>query len=677
MFQLLSATIAPVLSNILKKFNASLKINIQRAQQRMKDYYDRDAIPTSYDIGENVWVYIPKTKRGLSRKLLFSWHGPYTIVGQTSPVSYVLQAADNRRIATTVHVSRMKPYVDPASRPIRCPPKDIDESFLLESELPTDSFAPDQSTTPTTEALPNNADSGQDHDHLDQASNDPDRPALQDPNVHTVEKIVHQRLYKGKPQFEVKWKGYRQTSWEPLENILDPSLITRYYHNHPRARNIEPHASSTADLVSSDIPVIAAFSPCFRQPPSISPGSTDEPTFPSDQTVTPMLQRPCLFSNTHILSLALLLLMATHPGTICSSQFDPTGKPLTFYPDSLILSSNPQVLAFYKDTTLVTVHVDLHPTCLGAVPVLNNTCSPQQKRFYDQLLLPIRSIQRVIRRFSSLQVINYVIECDSFLCCYYFYLTGKESQLNCKNRHFAKSLQQCRSWAKNSYQTQSPDKCPWLRQRNNREAWACSAGVLGAIRWIWEHTGYSCSDNNISGLIPLFFKMVASMSTTQRLVHTVYGKQVYFIKMADKLPTQVNGLSETLRTVEKTFPTWQSEFQALAKTEKWHHDSSLGFLSKYTMEVNRTLTSLLHLQELDDFVRQAEKITNHELVGFNDLPRSISMELSAQLSAILSLKTTIEALDRGFPLIIRPLLNYDFSMNNKFKITTTFAQYSH
>ena len=253
-----------------------------------------------------------------------------------------------------------------------------------------------------SEVLPNNADSGQDHEHLDQASNDPDRPALQDPNVYTVEKIVHQRLYKGKPQFEVKWKGYRQTSWGPLENILDPSLITRYYHNHPHARNIEPHASSTADLVSSDIPVIAAFSPCFRQPLSISPGPTDEPTSPSDQTVTPMLQRPCLFSNTHILSLALLLLMATHPGTVRSSQFDPTGKPLTSYSDSLILSSNPQVLAFYKDTTFVTVHVDLHPTRLCAVPVLNNTCSPQQKRFYDLLLLSIRSIQRVIRRFSSL-----------------------------------------------------------------------------------------------------------------------------------------------------------------------------------------------------------------------------------------------------------------------------------
>ena len=73
--------------------------------------------------------------------------------------------------------------------------------------------------------------------------------------------------------------------------------------------------------------------------------------------------------------------------------------------------------------------------------------------------------------------------------------------------------------------------------------------------------------------------MVASMSTTQCLVHTVYGKQVYLIKITDKLTTRVNGLSETLCTVDKTFRAWQSEFQAFAKTEKCHHDVSLEFLN--------------------------------------------------------------------------------------------------
>ena len=86
------------------------------------------------------------------------------------------------------------------------------------------------------------------------------------------------------------------------------------------------------------------------------------------------------------------------------------------------------------------------------------------------------------------------------------------------------------------------------------------------------------------------------------------------------------------------------------------------------MEINRALASLLRLQELDDSVRQAEKITTRELFGFNDLPRSISTELSAQLSAIPSLKATVDALDSGFPILIRPILDYDFSVNSKFKL---------
>ena len=158
------------------------------------------------------------------------------------------------------------------------------------------------------------------------------------------------------------------------------------------------------------------------------------------------------------------------------------------------------------------------------------------------------------------------------------------------------------------------------------------------------------------------------MSTTQRMVHTVYGKQVYLIKMTDRLTTRVKSLSDALRTVDKTFRAWQTEFRAFAKTEQCHHDAS--FLSTYTMEINRPLASLLLLQELDDFVRQAEKITTRELVGFNDLPRSISTELSAQLSAIPSLKATVDALDSGFPILIRPILDYDFSVNIKFKLGT-------
>ena len=71
--------------------------------------------------------------------------------------------------------------------------------------------------------------------------------------------------------------------------------------------------------------------------------------------------------------------------------------------------------------------------------------------------------------------------------------------------------------------------------------------------------------------------MTDAMSTTQRMVHTVYGKQVYLIKMTDRLTTRVKSLSDALRTVEKTFRAWQAEFRAFAKTEQCHHDASLEF----------------------------------------------------------------------------------------------------
>ena len=57
-------------------------------------------------------------------------------------------------------------------------------------------------------------------------------------------------------------------------------------------------------------------------------------------------------------------------------------------------------------------------------------------------------------------------------------------------------------------------QCLWLHQCSKTEAWPCSTGVLGPISWLWEHTGHSCSDNNIFGLICLLFQITDTMSTT-------------------------------------------------------------------------------------------------------------------------------------------------------------------
>ena len=94
----------------------------------------------------------------------------------------------------------------------------------------------------------------------------------------------------------------------------------------------------------------------------------------------------------------------------------------------------------------------------------------------------------------------------------------------------------------------------------------------------------------------------------------------------------------------------------------------MEFLSHYTMQMNRALSALLRLFELEDFARQSSRISQQELIGYQDLPQAISTELEAQLSTIPDLQSTMDALRAGYSLLIRPLLDYDFTSNHKFRL---------
>ena len=64
----------------------------------MKEYYDQTAANPTFIVGDRVWVYTPKTKNGLSKKLLHKWYGPYRIVKQLSPVHYQVPTCDNKSV---------------------------------------------------------------------------------------------------------------------------------------------------------------------------------------------------------------------------------------------------------------------------------------------------------------------------------------------------------------------------------------------------------------------------------------------------------------------------------------------------------------------------------------------------------------------------------------------------
>ena len=189
----------------------------------MKELHDLHADLPPFSPGEKVWVYTPKNRKGLSKKLAHNYRGPYRIVEFLSPVQCVLRPMDNRRISTTVHVSRMKRCVDPASHPIRQPPEDMDEPYLLDSDFPDDSFASDQTNVEDTADQPPAPDNCPELADENTSEEDEESEEEDVNNVYSAEEIVSQRIRNGKPEYQIKWLAFpaSQNTSEVAENILD------------------------------------------------------------------------------------------------------------------------------------------------------------------------------------------------------------------------------------------------------------------------------------------------------------------------------------------------------------------------------------------------------------------------------------------------------------------------
>ena len=112
----------------------------------MKDYYDQKTKEPVFEAGQRVWVYTPRTRKGLSKKVMHNWLCPYRIVERLSPVHFKLRAIANKKVAFSCHANRMKPFLDPNLTPIDPPPfDDPAEPYLDESDIPKDRFEPNNS----------------------------------------------------------------------------------------------------------------------------------------------------------------------------------------------------------------------------------------------------------------------------------------------------------------------------------------------------------------------------------------------------------------------------------------------------------------------------------------------------------------------------------------------------
>ncbi|CAG2220647.1 unnamed protein product [Mytilus edulis] len=81
--------------------------NLGLSQKTMKDHYDRKAFGEAFDVGDKVWYYDPRVKKGRSPKLNRPWKGPYTIKKKISDLVYRIQL-DNTRMRKVVHFNKLK-----------------------------------------------------------------------------------------------------------------------------------------------------------------------------------------------------------------------------------------------------------------------------------------------------------------------------------------------------------------------------------------------------------------------------------------------------------------------------------------------------------------------------------------------------------------------------------------
>lgn len=88
--------------------------NIQNAQSKMKEYFDKKRTDVKFKVGDKVMLYVPARKVGRTDKLDPKYHGPLTVRKVISDVNYEVEGklSSRKNFCDVVHIERLKPYYD-------------------------------------------------------------------------------------------------------------------------------------------------------------------------------------------------------------------------------------------------------------------------------------------------------------------------------------------------------------------------------------------------------------------------------------------------------------------------------------------------------------------------------------------------------------------------------------
>ena len=464
-----------------------------------------------------------------------------------------------------------------------------------------------------------------------------------------------------------------ESTLQPLTHQLPPHVVLPDVSSEPPPLNPDSHLYGNLLKVSHyEIP-LTTMALLHVQTPDVSKGSDNTALHVSDPQ--PILGprtgykpsfRPILWLMVLLVSLLIV--------PVCTEEYDETGKKITFFPYSLMIATNPRPLIFFNDTKLVSIHADLQVFPRGTNPAINITCDLAQTAFYKKVLASVRGIQRTTHHLYSFQGITNLLECDSFLRRFYQYSTGVPSQLFCPTRHYANNLHECKQWACASCHVISPEELAWLRARTKRSPFVCHMGFFGLFRAFYTLvTKHSCETQTGPSMISVLRETAMTMATNQQLTHVINGKITYIIKITDLLSTKVKQLISSICAMDSTFDTWSQQVNKQFTKEHCHYHANMEFISHYSLPVNRAMSAMLRLTEIQDILRQLSHLTRKTLISFADLPRFLTMDLNVCLAAIPSLVHTLDALKSGFAAVMQPLVDYEFDSNKKLRLNILFT----
>ena len=101
------------LREILSEMRDTAIANQEEAKDYYKQRHDAKARDRYYPNGTKVLVFSPVVTGKCVEKLSDRWHGPYTILGKITPVTYLVDMPDRTKHQRTVHVEAIKPWVGP------------------------------------------------------------------------------------------------------------------------------------------------------------------------------------------------------------------------------------------------------------------------------------------------------------------------------------------------------------------------------------------------------------------------------------------------------------------------------------------------------------------------------------------------------------------------------------